>query len=309
MARWLAHLAFVICLAAFPAVLFARSDDDDLVDESKPVVEANRIINVIRFRLDGRIEAGNVSADIDNWVFGVDRSEEGLGETNLLSQLQRRVDVLARTSSLSKSQLNQLSLAGQGDIRRFMDRLDALKARLQSVARGPDTWQQIQLECRPLQDDFRRGVFASPSLFAKTMTRLMSVDQMRQLKKIAHDRRRFQHRAGVRMTVQKLSTALGLSDEQQIKLQELLLRETRPARLLEGPNAAAYFNVVYAQMPRIPEQKLRPLFEPWQWAALKWKLKSAAVFGGENLQPAGDEDDDVVGVATSRSTPPGRSNP
>lgn len=100
------------------------------------------------------------------------------------------------------------------------------------------------------------------------------------------------------MTVLRLSTALGLSDEQQTRLKQLLLRETRPARTLEGAGPPWYFNVVYAQMPRIPEQKLRPLFEPWQWQALKTKLASAANFGGGNLEPAGDEEDEV-GIAGS----------
>jgi hypothetical protein len=83
-----------------------------------------------------------------------------------------------------------------------------------------------------------------------------------------------------------------LSGEQQTRLKKLLLQETRPARTLEGVNATAYFTVVYAQLPRIPERKLRPLFEPWQWQALKTKLASAPDVLDGNLEPLGDEEDE-----------------
>jgi hypothetical protein len=283
MSRALAFMLIVFCLAAFVAEKTVRANDDnDLVQERQPADDGERI----------NINARNVGADIDNWVYGMDRSETRGGELRLLSQLQRRVNMLARSMSLSDSQIDQLSLAGQGDMRRFMDRVDEVKARFEQTRRGPDTWRAILQECRPLQDDYRRGVFAEPSLFSKMMARIMTVEQIRQSKKVARDRRRFQHRAGVHMTVLRLSTALGLSGEQQTRLKMLLLQETRPARTLEGVNATAYFSVVYAQLPRIPERKLRPLFEPWQWQALKTKLASAPDVINGNLEPPGDEEDE-----------------
>ena len=143
-----------------------------------------------------------------------------------------------------------------------------------------------------MRDDFRRGVFAEPSLFSKMTARIMTVEQIRQSKKVARERRLFHHQAGVHMTVLRLSTALGLSGEQQTQLKKLLLQETRPARTLDGVNPAGYFSVVYAQLPRIPERKLRPLFEPWQWQALKAKLASAPDVNDGNLESVGDEDDE-----------------
>jgi hypothetical protein len=284
MARCLTFTVIIFCLAANPAEAITRADDDDLVEQTRPVVNVDRL----------DINPRDIPADIDNRVFGVDRSETRGAETSLLSQLERRVAWVARTTSLSEGQIDQLSLAGQGDIRRFLDRVDALKARFAHTPRGPNSWRELIQECQPLEEDFRRGVFTDHSLFAKTMTRMMTAEQIRQCKAIVRNRRRFQHRAGVHMTVLRLSTALGLSDAQQTQLKALLLRKTRPARTLEGVIPSSYFNVVYAQMPRIPEQKLRPLFEPWQWRALKSDLTSAANFGGRNLEPAGDDDDEVA---------------
>jgi hypothetical protein len=292
MARALAFMLIIFCLAAFPAKKIVRaSDDNDLVQE-RPRADDVEPIN---------IDERSVAANIDNWVYGIDRSETRGAELSLVSQLQRRVNMLARSMSLSDSQIDQLSLAGQGDIRRFMDRVDEVKARFAHTRRGPDTWRSILQECRPLQDDFRRGVFAEPSLFSKMMARIMTVEQIRQSKKVARDRRRFQHQAGVHMTVLRLSTALGLSGEQQTQLKKLLLRETRPARTLEGVNPAGYFSVIYAQLPRIPERKLQPLFEPWQWQALKAKLASAPDVNDGNLEPASDEEDEGGAAGLLRS--------
>jgi hypothetical protein len=292
MFRALAFMPIVFCLAAFPAEKIVRANDDnDLVEQRQPAYDVDPI----------NIEPRKVAADIDNWVYGIDRSETRGAELSLLSQLQRRVNMLARSMLLSESQIDQLSLAGQGDIHRFMDRVDELKARFGHARVGPDTWRAILQECRPLQNDFRRGVFAEPSLFSKMMARIMTVEQIRQSKQIARERRLFHHQAGVHMTVLRLSTALGLSGEQQTQLKKLLLQETRPARTLDGVNPAGYFSVVYAQLPRIPERKLRPLFEPWQWQGLKAKLASAPDVNDANLESAGDEEDEGGPAALLRS--------
>ena len=120
MFRDLALMLIVFCLAAFPAEKIVRANDDnDLIEERQPVYDVDPI----------NIEPRNVAADIDNWVYGVDRNGTRGAELSLSSQLQRRVNMLARSMSLSEGQIDQLSLAGQGDIRRFMDRVDEVKAR------------------------------------------------------------------------------------------------------------------------------------------------------------------------------------
>jgi len=37
-------------------------------------------------------------------------------------------------------------------------------------------------------------------------------------------------------------------------------------------------NIVYVQMAHLPAERLKPLFEPWQWRALKRKLEIASRF-------------------------------
>jgi hypothetical protein len=70
-----------------------------------------------------------------------------------------------------------------------------------------------------------------------------------------------------------------VSDDQWKGLEQLLLIETHPAQITGEPYPAAYFNIVYRQMRGIPEAKLKPLFDPWQWRMLQAKLDEGGRFG------------------------------
>ena len=80
------------------------------------------------------------------------------------------------------------------------------------------------------------------------------------------------------MTVLRLSTALGLSDEQWQRFEAVLLKETRPPRFTTPRGPTGYFQFVYQQMRRIPPEKLQPIFEPWQWKIVKTKVEEAGGF-------------------------------
>jgi hypothetical protein len=259
----------VLALAANPA---PAGDDDDLVNKSRqPAANEQRSINV-----------PNIGAMIDNWVY---RNDEGGGspQERLESQLRMKVDSLGRSFGIPENQKQKLLLAGQGDIRRLVDRVEQFKSHYRSERITVDEWRRVRQEAQKLREPLSGdGLFAGDSLFAKTLASILSPEQIASLDRVEVERRDFQHRAGVHMTVLRLSTALGLSDEQWQGLEDLLLKETRPARFEDRPYPAAYFNVVYAQMRSIPQEKLQPIFEPWQWRIMQRKLQQAPGFAGGN---------------------------
>ena len=57
------------------------------------------------------------------------------------------------------------------------------------------------------------------------MMKTLTSEQVARYERIDWSRRLFQHRAGVHMTVLQLATALGLSDDQWQRLEQLLLKE------------------------------------------------------------------------------------
>ena len=164
--------------------------------------------------------------------------------------LARKVGDLARASRLAEDQKQKLLLAGRGDIVRLIDRMEELRSRYRSAELTPDIQNEINRKAAPIRAALRGGLFTDNSLFAKTMAKTLTSEQIARYARIDRSRQLFQHRAGVHMTVLRLATALGLSDDQWKGLEKVLLTETHPAQIIGEPYPAAYFNIVYRQMRR-----------------------------------------------------------
>jgi hypothetical protein len=260
----IALAAALLCLA--PAATRASDgEDDDLTTRRAQDVE-QRQPRVVRRPGVGRLQ--NIAASIDNWVFGFEGG--GPPRERLQSLLREKIEQVARTTAVSEREKHKLQLAGEGDIQHFLDRVDQFKAKAQADE-GLD-WPKVRAETAPLRVAFRGRVFGGDSLFAKTLKTVLTPEQIARFQHFDDERRQFQHRAGVHMTVLRLSTALGLSDDQWQRLEAVLLKETRPSRISGSPGPAAYFQIVYVQMRGISPEKLRPIFEPWQWEILKIKV-------------------------------------
>jgi hypothetical protein len=245
--------------------------DDDLVDETaKKAVVEDLVINA-----NGNI---NIAATIDQLVYG-NLAQNHSPQERLELRLQRRIDLLARDVTLSENQKQKLLFAGKGDIGRLVERVEEFKARHQEVKIGVNglAWDALSKELQPLVDS-RFNLFANESLFGKTLAKVLTAEQRARHEKIERERAQFQHRTGVQLTVLRMSSALGLSDDQRQRLEQLLLKETRPGRSPNRLYPTACFNIVIVQMARLPAERLKPLFEPWQWRELKRKLANALRF-------------------------------
>jgi hypothetical protein len=249
------------------APLFA-GDDDDLTEREPPAVAHTNL---------GFINP-NPPQNADALQPGKGRDDPARQRLHWL--LRRKVLDVAHSARLTETQKQKLLLAGQGDIVRLDDRVDEVRAKYSSAPGTEKTQQEIDRENRRTKFLVRGGVFARDSLFEKTLKKTLTAEQFARYEKTDQKRRVFQHRAGVHMTVLRLSTAIGLNDDQWKQLEQVLLKETRPAQIIGHPYPAAYFNIVYVQMRQIPEAKLKPLFEPWQWRTLQRKLVDAEHFGG-----------------------------
>jgi len=247
------------------------SADDDLVDEAaKKAAVEELVINA-----NGNI---NVAAGIDQMVYG-NQAQNHSPQERLELRLQRRIDLLARDATLSENQKQKLLFAGKGDIGRLVERVELFKTRYQNPKAGANgfDWNQLSKEVHPLVAS-RISLFANESLFAKTLAKVLTAEQQARYEKIERERAEFQHRTGVQLTVLRMSTALGLSGDQRQRLEQLLLTQTRPGRGANRIYPTTSFNIVYVQMAHLPAERLKPLFEPWQWRALRRKLENAVRF-------------------------------
>ncbi len=94
------------------------------------------------------------------------------------------------------------------------------------------------------------------------------------------------------MVVEVFDVATGCSDEQRERLTKLLLQETRlPSRLDDDE-----ISVMLAQAARLPESKIRPIFDESQWRSVSRLLEELNANLKEELaRTLFDDPDDAAG--------------
>jgi hypothetical protein len=208
--------------------------------------------------------------NFDQWLYqDLQNSAGARGRLN--DQLHTRLDVVVASCGLSDAQRQKLDLAGRGDIKRFFDRVEELRRRFQAVKTDQNRIGEIMQAMQPLQMQLRSGIFDETSLFAKALRSTLTSDQANRFESAGRERRVFRYQAVIATLVTKLDEDLALRAAQRRELEQLLLAETRP------PASFGQYDqfVAMAQMARLPEDKLRPLFDDPQWKLLQKQFEQA----------------------------------
>jgi hypothetical protein len=208
--------------------------------------------------------------NFEQWVFQNQRNAQGARQ-RLDSQLALQTDDVARVCSLTGAQKTKLQLAGRGDIKAFFDRYEEVKKKFQAVKHDQQQFNQIWQDISPLQMTLQAGLFHEDSIFHKSLRNTLTDEQFVRYDVVARERRTFRHRAKIELVVAALEQSTPLLDEQRRKLIELLVRETRPLR--KSGNYDYY--ALMLQVSRIPEAKLRLLFDEAQWRGLSQQVNQA----------------------------------
>jgi hypothetical protein len=252
-----AFLLFAAIVGASASrVELAGDDDDDLADD--PASNADQVNEMVVVR--------NIDANVDSWLFGNRRAgESGRPKLNLL--LKTKMDEVSRAAELTLEQQQKLVLAGEGDIRRFVDRVEEIKLRYRTTNFGHGGWNRVFQEIEPLKTVLRNGLFANDSLFAKTLSKTLTPEQADVYERSMSERRLFQHRARIEMTVLRLGTHLGLRDAQRKQLVQLMVEQTEPQPTLEQPDRDQVVGLYL--LSRLPDKRLKPIFDAQQWRELQ----------------------------------------
>lgn len=206
----------------------------------------------------------------DAWVFGGNGPvNSGAARRNRLeSLLTLQVDNVGRACGLSDVQKRKLILAGKGDIKRFLDKVDEKRKKFDKVKTDQNKVNEMYQELQPLQIALNSGLFNEGSIFSKTLKSALEGDQSTRYEKLMSEKRQFRYRAKVELAVASLDQSVGFSDAQRRGLVDVIMSETKaPSRYGQYD----YWVVMY-QAGRIPESKLRPLFDDQQWNFLKRQL-------------------------------------
>jgi hypothetical protein len=208
--------------------------------------------------------------NFDQWLYQDMQNSAG-ARSRLDAQLLMRLDDLAQSCELTESQRQKLQLAGRGDIHRLFDRIEELRRKFQTVKSDQNRIGEILQAMQPLQLTMRTGMFGESSLFAKALRSTLTTEQVERVETADRKRRTFRYRAVVAGVVARLDDDVALRAAQRRQLEQLLLDETRPPA-----NFSQYDSmVVLVQAARLPEEKLKPLFDEPQWKVLKKQFEQA----------------------------------
>jgi hypothetical protein len=252
-------MALVVVGGAGP---LRADDDDDLAEVRAEPARAQMVFQNQRFQID--------ESNIDRWVYG--NASRGGDSLFLAAGLKQKIDEIGNVCELSQLQKAKLSLAGQGDIQRFVSRVDDLKSKCQTGPVTQEEFRALSQSAQSLRAEYQQGLFESGSLFSKTLAASLRPEQTARYEQVDRERRAYRYRARVELAVAQLDAILGLSDEQRWRLVQLILDKTRP------PRRFGQFDriVVLVQISRlVPDETLATVLEPAQQRLLRKELSNA----------------------------------
>jgi hypothetical protein len=285
----------IVAIVAAGAV--ARAQDDW---ERENMVEASRQEDLQKLRVEQQRQRLQVAykAQFDRWFAFQFRPRIG-ARNQLELRLAGRIRELDADCYLTAAQVKKLELAGRGDIKRFMDRVDNVRRTLEDLRSSVEDLRAASLEMIDLDANANKRHFGDDSLLCKTLAGMLDPEQVAAREKAVFGRNVIRHRTAVASATRALQANLDMNDEQCKRFAELLLRETRtPRRFGTAPDVA----LVLFQASRIPEERIRPIFDDAQWRILsRWMAVYIRGASGEiTLMTNGFVFDDLPAVVSRK---------
>ena len=247
----------ILVLAAVPT---SRAQDIEVFrEEDLPVAARDVAVNELH------------ESNFDMWVFGSVRNNLSTRD-RLESLLKLNVEEVERACGLSAAQKEKLLLAGHGDLKRFMDRVVEARKIFDQLRRDQTRINEIFQMTQPLAATLRTGLFGDDSFFAKTLRKTLDAEQTSRYRETLREKSQFRYLAKVNLAVTTLDGNVGFTAEQRRRLIELTLKETTP---FEKPAGQYESQVVLLKMSRIPEAKIRPIFDDTRWRLLSRQLQQS----------------------------------
>jgi hypothetical protein len=280
-----------LTLAAFSAIALAASYSAACAQQA-PREQGRDLLN-------GGDEERALAAPLDGLILY--RRDPDETRRRLDSRLKSRVEQIDRACALSKEQRNKLLVAGRGDIKRSLARLDELKNQFAAAPDDGRKQREILAEIASFSlSTTDKDIFGANSLFSKILKNTLTPAQLAAQQKAKKDAGVAQHRTTVGWVVRSVDTWLQLRPEQHQKLEDLLIAETRPPQKWGEYD---YYGVM-CQAAKLSEKKLKPIFDDEQWVQIRKQLDEALriekTLRIEGFLP----DEDVADAGKTRRTDP-----
>ena len=273
--RWLLCIVF-IALGYAVAPAGDDFDDDDVV---APQIQQPQPMIVL------------TPEQFDQRVFGT-QNGYAVAMKQFESQVDLRIEAADRVCKLTDTQKYKLRLAGDADLKEFKDRCDGLKQKFQNAQIPLNDANKIFADIQPLQQEWSTGLLGDTSLFAKVFHHLLSADQFTQLKEEEKQRVQVRYRAKIKLAIATVENSIPLTEKQRTSFEDLLANETKPPKI----SGRYDYYVIMVQASRLPEAKLKAIFDEAQMRALQQLFQQVGRIE-QVLKQQGVLDDDGGGAA------------
>jgi hypothetical protein len=184
----------------------------------------------------------------------------------LESQLTLFVDSLDRTCKLTADQKAKLRLTGRGDIKRYFNGFESIKAKFHATNNDVARLEDLLPEITVLQLVLNTGLFQDDSLVFKSLRNTLNDEQFERYDAGIRERLAAQHRLVVQRVIAFIEQGSPMHFDRRNELITLFTKSTKPPRK-HSPQYDMY--VVAYQVGKLPDEKLRPLLDDVQWRNLK----------------------------------------
>ena len=269
-----ARLLIGTMLVTVSAGAVARAQDD-WEREEKDEASRQEVLQKLRVEQQRQRLQMAYKAQFDRW-YAVQFRPRIAARDQLEMRLSGRVREFEAECHLTAAQVKKLQLAGRGDIKRYMDRINRIASIMEGPQSSVDDLRMSRLEMNDLDTPTCPRLFGEDSLLCKTLANTLDEDQLAAREKALRERNAIRHQSAVNSALKVLRANLGMTDNQSTRLGELLLKESRPPRRFgNAPDVA----LVLFQLSRIPEARMRPIFDDTQWRIVSagWVFISGAV--------------------------------
>jgi hypothetical protein len=226
------------------------------------------------------IQLKGVSAEalFNRWAYGPSQNESG-ARAYFTTLLKRKIQEISRICDLTEEQKKKLCLAGNGDIARFFQGVEAKRRELEKISgevrlvkvggeiRLGNFQQSIAIPAK----DFQKDLFDVDSLFAKTLKRTLDATQLARHEITERKKLLVQYHRDILGVVLREKRLLNLRRDQSEQFKKLLLEQTEPKSY---PGLDEYSSILF-QASQIPEAKIKPIFDDPQWVSLKEQFEQA----------------------------------
>lgn len=219
----------------------------------------------------------------DSLIFqAIDSPENPLSV--LEAQVDREMTRISQSIDLRDDQIEQLRLAGRGDIKRFYDRVEQARQRLRESNERSKQGETVDSHeiAMPLQASLRKGLFGRGSLFQKVVANSLDDQQTVTLQRQLARINELQAEGAVRMFVVKIGCYVPMTSVQRSKLTDILLENATWVR--NDPHYS--FLIVIYRFGKVPREKYVAIFDEKQMKAVD-VLIQAGVQLGEHLKQEG----------------------